>query len=462
MKRVLAIARLTFSEGIRMRIVVVFLIVLGFLVLRLPFAMSGDGTLAGRLQSFLDYSLAAVSLLLSLTTVMLSCATLANEFKAKSLQMVVTKPVSRFQILLGKWIGVNMLVVLMLGLCGGAIYGFAWWIARQPELAGTADHLKVRDVVWTARQSARAVRPDFLPEAIEYVRGRIEEGAIPTASERTEIEHRVRQLETQWRTIGAQQNKVYEFENLPPPLFEGQFVQVKFKVRASPIPPDEIAALHWWFLDPETGAPLGDRPLETRERTWTSHQFLVDTRVIRNGRASLFVRNLAPYESDIAVTFENEVPLQILYTVSSFEQNYLKALALMFLRLSFLSALGVFFGTFVSFPVACFCGLTWYLICLGRPFWMESIGANMTMRIADMDPYGSLGPVIRWFLVPFMRVMFPDFSLYSGNQYLVDGLHISGQLVGEAFLHTLALGGLLLLVVGWLIFREREVAEVTV
>jgi hypothetical protein len=39
---------MTFAEGIRMRIVLVALMVLALLVLRMPFALRGDETLAGR------------------------------------------------------------------------------------------------------------------------------------------------------------------------------------------------------------------------------------------------------------------------------------------------------------------------------------------------------------------------------------------------------------------------------
>ena len=49
MKPILAIGRLAFWEGIRMRIVLVFIVVLIFVVLRLPFALRGDETLALKL-----------------------------------------------------------------------------------------------------------------------------------------------------------------------------------------------------------------------------------------------------------------------------------------------------------------------------------------------------------------------------------------------------------------------------
>ena len=49
MGRALAIARLTFWEGIRMRIVLVFLAVMLLFLVVMPFWAKGDETLAGRL-----------------------------------------------------------------------------------------------------------------------------------------------------------------------------------------------------------------------------------------------------------------------------------------------------------------------------------------------------------------------------------------------------------------------------
>jgi len=185
MRRALAIARLTFAEGVRMRIVLVFLILLVFLVLRMPFALRGDDTLTGRLQNFLAYSLGALSLLLSLATVFFSCATLTNEIKERSLHLVVTKPVTRFQILVGKWLGVMLLNLLIVALCGGAIYGLAYFIQSRPEQF-ERDRLQVRDVVWTARLAARPTVPqeEIVQEAARNVQERIDRGSWNRRSRR--------------------------------------------------------------------------------------------------------------------------------------------------------------------------------------------------------------------------------------------------------------------------------------
>ncbi len=140
----------------------------------------------------------------------------------------------------------------------------------------------------------------------------------------------------------------------------------------------------------------------------------------------------------------------------------MRAVTLIFLQLAFLAAMGLFFSTFVSFPVACLCTFTVYLIGVAHPFWMESIGANMQMFDADVDPYGRFGPFVRqYFLVPFLHV-FPDFVAFSGGGKLVDGEVISYALLGQGFGRMLAFSGVVLLTVGWFIFSRREIAAVQV
>jgi hypothetical protein len=183
---------------------------------------------------------------------------------------------------------------------------------------------------------------------------------------------------------------------------------------------------------------------------------------VRNGELVLQVVNPYPPQVNTSVYFEGEDSLQVLYKVGSFEVNFSKALGMIMCQLLLLSAVGLFFGVFVSFPVACLCTSAFYVICLLLPFVMESIGANMEVIMPGTDPYGAWGPSVRAFLVPFLRAAFPDFVRDNGAQYLVDGEYISLGVLGACSAHTVLYGGLLLLLPGWLIFQRREIAEVTV
>ncbi len=462
MRRALAIAKLAFWEGVRMRIVLIALVLLVFLILRMPFALRGDETLAGRLQNFLAYSLGALGFLLSLATIFFSCATLANEFKERSLHLIVTKPVTRFQILLGKWIGVNLLTLMIIAICGTAIYAFAGYIRTRP-MQFERDRYKVRDVVWTARYAAVPVAPpNMRQQAIDEVNSRIRTGDVPPEMKNQAVEQRFLELAHRWRVVDSGDSRLYRFENLSKPEYTDTVIQVRFQTMASPIPFDEIVEVGWVFCDPDTGAPL-HQPVFTAERNGDIHQFLATgASVIKDGRAALLVLNPLRPQTGYSVIFEGNDSLQILYKAGSFELNYAKALLLIILRLALLSAVGIFFGSFVSFPVACVCTFAFYLLSLGQQFWLEAIGANMPLVLPSIDPFGHLGPAIRAILVPIVVFAFPDFSQLSGTRALVDGEFIPLEMLGWATLRTIVYGGVLLLLLGWFIFRRREVAEVIV
>lgn len=459
MKQALAVAKLTFREGIRMRIVLVFLIVLGFVMLRLPFALKGDETLAGRLQTFLSYSLTALSFFMSLATVFLSSATLSQEFRTRTLHLVVTKPVTRFQILVGKWLGVNALALLICTLSGLAIYGFACFIKDRPALF-PRDRTKIEQVVWTARLAASPTPPDFRSAAERVVDERQKEQQTEFVRGReAEVKSVERALREAWRQIPPGDSRVYKFEGLAPPVGMEARYQVRFKIRALPMA--EFVQVVWGIVDSETGALLDS--MTTKERPAEVHQFLVRAKGwVHDGQATLAVMNPAQGQYAPTIYFEGSDSLQILYRVGSFEWNYVKALLLILFRLSFLAALGVFFSTFVSFPVACFCVLSVLLFCMGTPYWLEAIGANLgqTGVIAPgTDPYGAWGPFIRAILVPLLKVVFPNFVAYDGVGELIEGYVVDGGLLLRAGLHTIVYGAVLLLIPGLLIFRMREVAE---
>lgn len=465
MGRVWAIAKLTFAEGIRMRIVVVFLVILAFLMLRMPFVLRGDETLTGRLQNFLDYALAAVSVLLSLSTVMLSASTLATEFRTKSLHMVVTKPVSRFQILVGKWLGVNLLNVMMLILCGVAIYLFALYIKGRPEAVDVPDYLKLDQTIWTARDSAKPAYPEFDKMAAAEVDAMIAAGQLDPSGRMQAVVERIKAMGEEWRMIPPSGAMLYQFENLKPPTGEYATIQIRYRIRALPIPnDDEEARVGWFFVDPnsvsggpEAAAPLHPQPVFTAMRSGQTHQFIVPAQVVKGGKAAVFILNPYPPEQGINLRLDGDNALELLYTVGSFEWNYTKVLLLTFMRLCFLSAMGVFFGTFVSFPVACFCGMTWYIVAMGQPFWMEGIGETI---MVTNDPLGAIGAPLRAILVPLLGSIFPNFQYYSGNLSLIDGVNISETILVNGLWQLILMGLALLFLVGWFVFREREVADV--
>ena len=89
-----------------------------------------DGSARGFTQIVLTYSLGSVSMLLGLATLWLACGTLARDVEECQMQMVAVKPIARWQIWLGKWLGLVALNGVLLVVSGLAIYGVLTWRAR--------------------------------------------------------------------------------------------------------------------------------------------------------------------------------------------------------------------------------------------------------------------------------------------------------------------------------------------
>jgi len=149
---VLGVARAMIEEATRMKVVVVLVFSLLVLLPFLPLILSSDDRLTYIVQRFLTYSLIIVSFVLSTLTVALAAYTTSGDMKNKLVYMSLTKPLSRWQYLLGKWLGVVLLNAVLLAVSGIAIAGFTRAIA-DGEPMNDRDAEQVQREVLTSRVS---------------------------------------------------------------------------------------------------------------------------------------------------------------------------------------------------------------------------------------------------------------------------------------------------------------------
>src|SRR5262249_35250698 len=115
------------------------------------------GTARGFTQILLTYTLSAVSGLLGLSTLWLACGTLARDIEECQMQVVAVKPIARWQIWVGKWLGIVSLNFVLLSLAGVSIYALLQWRASRlpPDLQKV-----LHNEVLVARGSAKPPSPD--------------------------------------------------------------------------------------------------------------------------------------------------------------------------------------------------------------------------------------------------------------------------------------------------------------
>ncbi len=138
--------------------------------------MKGDGTLSGHVHIYLQYTLSAVSIILSWATIWMGCNSISKEIGNRHIHLIVTKPVTRTHIWLGKWVGLLWVNAGLLIISGGLIYGGVLWTVRPSQLSAD-EYTVLHEEIMTSR---KLITPDTR---------HIDEQAQTLAKERTEKEN---------------------------------------------------------------------------------------------------------------------------------------------------------------------------------------------------------------------------------------------------------------------------------
>jgi len=158
-----SIAKHTFAQCIRMKLAAAFVVLLALALLTLPAQMTGDGTLAGQIRTFLVYGTGIAMGLLSVMTIFVGASLVSNDIRTKQIFTVAVKPVARWQYLLGRWIGLVLFNAVLLVLACAAIYATAQYLRTKESTylgrVSVSDRRAVETEIFAAR---RQIKPDPL------------------------------------------------------------------------------------------------------------------------------------------------------------------------------------------------------------------------------------------------------------------------------------------------------------
>lgn len=466
---VFAIARNTLSEAVRMKISLVFIVLLIFFLAGLPFFLDDDQPLRYRVQIFLQYGIGGSFWVLALLTVFFSIATVAFEQRDKVIWQTVTKPVPAWQYLLGKWLGVVALNGALLAVTGAGVFLFTQRLRFEPAMgelkafvseAGPSspslDRVLLESQVLTARAATPFVRPVIDPTVLD---GAVEDEVrriktqdptwVGTARDRELLrEAMVETAMLQYRTIGVGVGQQFTFEGLQRAREGGRPVTLRYKINAGT---DNPSTLYRVFF------VVGDTVRAERQVTLnTTQTFELPSEVISDdGTVSVEVWNGNPMTGEF-----NPRPLtispdefEILYIAGGYELNYLRIMLVVWMKLAFIGAVGIAASTFLSFPVAC-------LVTMGVLFVAEASGylvESLDWYTADTkEGFDYIAFVSRLIAVPvsYAFAWYGDLDL-AGS--LADG-RLIGWTPALRGAGLLILGSVFMLGLGWAIFRKRELA----
>jgi len=460
MGRIWAIARQTIAEGMRMKIALIFIVVIGLVLVGLPISLRDENAISDAVQSFLSFSLGSLIFLLSLLTIFLS-RSLSDEMVNRQILILMTKPVPRWQFITGKWLGIVMLNFGLLMFAGLSIYGGTWLMA-QMKPRDEPDAQRLANEVLTSRHAVKCQVPDFRALAERLYQDNLESGVYAEAINLIPFQEKGRLAAEQaarWRTLAPLESRDFEFTDVRCARREDKYLQIRYKAEVWDYAPDEILRAEWWVGNPDKQTPVYFIP---RRDVMARYQTIqVPTNAVAADR-TLNVRliNRNPFEGEPQqpniINFASSDDIEVLFQVGSFGGNFIRYLSLEGCKLAFLAAVAVLAACLFSFPVAC-------LVC----FTFLAL-ANMSGFLNDaaffLEGEGVPGLFKHCVNILYTVVFFlvPDFAHYSGLEQLVDGRNVTLRWVLSGLLNLVLVGTTAVMLLACIVFQRREVAEVSV
>jgi hypothetical protein len=458
MQRLLAIALLTVRAAFRYRLVLVMAALLIGGVVVLPIIIKDDGTARGFTQIVLTYTLALTTFLLGFVTVWLGCGTMAKEVEEAQMQMVVVKPIARWEIWVGKWLGIMTLNAMLLSVSGAAVYSLMQMKARRLPA-------KEQQILWSevlvARGIAREPMPDYLGTAERMLQERLKSTAGQNVTNIAQLRQYARErVKAEYQLVRPGYMREWEID-LSKQMNNLRDVPMHLRMKFN-VAMENNANQYYALLevgDPADGPMrLWRTPEELKLSADTFHEIPIPANLF-NARGILKFRFMN--QNDTAVLFPLEDGMEVLYREGGFLGNFVRGSAIIFCWLGFLAALGLMSASFLSFNVAAFFALGILLIGISSGTLKQVVeeggitGVNHETGFTD-DPN-----VIDKLAVPVAKGMLEVLGMVKGFSpidSLSSGRTISWGDLGRAVFQIWIIMAGVLAAIGIITFNRRELA----
>ena len=455
MQQILAIVRLTFQAAFRFRLLPLLCGLLLAAVVILPLVIQDDGTAEGFVQIILTYTLAAIMTLLGFATLWLACGTLAGDVADAQIQMVVVKPIARWQIWLGKWFGILLLDAILLAISTTAVFVLLQWRAgKLPPAEQAKLHSQIMVANGVIRFDLSDIEPDVDQELQQWLK------AHPGDHPESDIAIVRNTLREEMRQ---------ELQIVPPgyvhvwPLELGvlkHFLKDKpMHVRSRFNVTEDLPGMTYlgsWIIGIE------DSTKAFATRMSMAPQTSIDIEIPPNLYDEEGVLTIRFYnQSPAAMLFPLDNGMEVLYPESSFGINFFRGVFILFLWLAFLAALGLAASSYLSFPVAAFVAVAILIVGASSDTLNLAIYQGTVFTPNQNTGKADNPALIDYVAIPVFRLLLAVINLvkvFSPIEALSSGRSINWFQIGKAVLQigVLMCGALSLIGIGF--FNRRELA----
>lgn len=423
MLKILAVAKHVFRESLRKKIL--FVLGLFFLILLVSSFFLEAVSPEDRVKLVMRVSFGSLAFFGVMAAIFLAATSLPGEVEEKLIQVVMTKPIGRFQFLLGKILGFISVLALLLFIMGVLSWALIQIVAEGRTLP--AERLfSPRSLTFSGEDAERI---KLLEEAAKA--GRVSWWAVP--EEILAIWH--------WEGLrGALPwgEATFRVRNITP---EGGPRRTEVELRAySPL---GVVRVQEIVVEDGEPAAFEFEPGEAE------------------GEFRVEVRGLDP---DFAIGVERK-SLKILAPPGNFHLNFIKCLLLLFFKLTLMVVITVMGSTFLSSAVtitfSLFVYLTGHMIEFLKGVLATIVAAGVL--VAPHCPTCPVGepPAHPWlmgafeFFLHWFTELFPNLRRFGGSRFLVEGVDIPLPLLVNSLLY-MSIYAALALTIAYLFFRRKE------
>ncbi|HTV63519.1 MAG TPA: hypothetical protein VMH30_13215 [Verrucomicrobiae bacterium] len=459
MQQIFAIAGLTWRAALRFKLFLVIATLLVLAVVGLPLIIKDDGTASGFTQIIMTYTLTVTAGLLGLSTLWLSCGTLARDIEECQIQVVATKPVARWQIWIGKWLGIVSLNAALLALAGACIYGMLLWRATKLP---PAEQIALHQQVLVARGSARepSYEAEINAETERIYQARLQQNpefANLSRADKEEVRSNIfEQVVTSFELVPPGYPREWRIDlGHEKNYLRDKPMQLRVKFNSADHNPVGTYAGVWVVGDPNGTNIWQSAPMSLAPDT--AHEIdippgLLDT----NGVLTIVFVN----PNNTALLFPLDDGMEVLYPVGGFAPNFARGLAVILCWLALLAAVGLAAASFLSFPVAAFLSMAMLLVVFSSGTLAEAVVAG-SITSGNGETGVSGHSALDMFLIPLFKGILFLVGLtkdVSPIDLLSTGRAITWGDLGLAFAHIVLILGGVFIIAGIILFNRRELA----
>jgi len=440
MHQIFAIALLSIRHAVRSKIFVGLFIMLMVVILVLPFSIRSDGTAAGMIQIMLSYTLGLAGIIMALTSLWAGSSSISSEIEDKTIQMIATKPVTRFQLWLGKWLGLNVMNLFLLTICGASTYAMLQW-HLHPDRLQDGHESKIVDGLLSARSVNTPIESELSQRVQEQLDRMISRNELPTGVPEAEATRRIRQqIRMDQNTVRPGGHKTWNFGRPSLPHREID-VTLQFQFSTSVIGQNIVHG--YWLIGTPTDPEIITINEDHVSRVLGEISFSLDERWRNN---DLLITYSGQNQESFSAVFDPD-KIVLLVPQGGFIGNFIRALLIMFGQLAFLAAIGVSAGCLFSLPVASFAScFTLILIQMGS--YIERIAGTKIVWPGSpvaSESIMSWGSILIALIFKLLALIMYPLMNENALAYISTGkkieLHwIFNTLVLQGFLYSLILG----------------------